>query len=106
MQLDVSPPRVVVDLDPEVGGYRVQVLDPQIGQSTGLRVASVLGQVQPKVLPGDDHVRREAWFEPMFRNLPETQPGVPAHRCLRVANAEDRRYRLPHSRTSSALPPQ
>src|ERR671921_1017405 len=65
--LEVSAPRVVVDhAHATVGGYGVDVRDPQVHESAGHGVARVLGEVEAGVVAHEADVERLAGLEPVL----------------------------------------
>ena len=76
--------------DAELGGDRVDLVDPQVDERVRRRVTGVLGQVDLGALPADPHIRGKVRLEPVLELLLETQPAIPDSGRCRVGDAKDR----------------
>ena len=79
-EVDLACRRLLVDRDTELGGDRVDVVDPDIDQPVRIGVAGMLRQVDLRTLAPDADVGGEVRFETVFEDEFETQSSVPGQR--------------------------
>ena len=83
-QLDLSPPRLVVNLRIELHGDRVDVLDPEVDERAGSSIAGVLREMELHAVAIQEHVERKARLN---RCLPTTSnPSCRYHFAVSTAS--------------------
>lgn len=96
-EFDFGPPGCLLDLKPELGSHRVDIVHTQIDKGVWVGVSSVFGEEDPHGSARDGHEERKAWLKAVLPLLCEAKAGIPGCCGVRVVGAKNRRDLLSHA---------